>query len=289
MDLHRADERPEEEYAALRAVLDDVPQPERHLRWRMIDILLDVHFRQNGARVIRRLTRLREVLESRGKSDRYERLWARVQALLGELTVTAHGYSPRLALRPADELWSQVGGVLDSLHAFGYQAFVNSGTLLGLVRGDGIVAHDDDVDLAVLLHAEETEAAAYEWLELCGSLREAGLLDLASDRPRTVHTSAASPDGLKLDLFPGWVSDDRLYLFPYCFGEVAADDVVPLKPIAVDGSARVLGPARPEALLAVNYGDDWRTPDPLFAFDWVSAQQRFSRFRGIVRNEHVVD
>lgn len=289
MELHRAEARAAEEYAALRAVLDGVPKPERNLRWRQVDILLDVHFRQNGPRVIRRLTRLRGVHERRGRSDRYDGLWESVQGLLGELTVTAHGYSRRLALRPADELWSQVGGVLDRLHAGGYQAFVNSGTLLGLVRGDGIIAHDDDVDLAVLLHADTAEAAAYEWLELRTNLRKAGLLDLELDQRRTVHTKAASPDGLTLDLFPGWVSHGRLYLFPYCFGEVAADDVVPLKPIIVHGSTRVPGPARPEALLAVNYGNCWRTPDPLFAFDWVSAKQRFSHFRKIVRNEYVAE
>ncbi|MGH3359015.1 MAG: hypothetical protein ACRDO7_09450, partial [Nocardioidaceae bacterium] len=206
---------------------------------------------------------------------------------LDDVTVGTHGYSPRLALRSTGELWPQVGTVLDRLHAVGHQAFVNSGTLLGLVRGDGIIANDDDVDLAVLLHADTAEAAAYEWVELRRNLREAGLLDIEFDDRARVHTKAASPDGLKIDLFPGWVSDGRLYLFPYSFGEVAADDVVPLRPIAVDDVTDLPGPARPEALLAVNYGDDWRTPDPLFAFDWASAKQRFSHFRALVIDGYV--
>lgn len=289
MDLYQEGARPEGEYAALRAVLDGVPKPERKLRWRQVDILLDVHFRQNGPRVVRRLARLRRGHESRGTSDRYEQLWASVQELLGDVTVTAHGYTPRPALRPADELWSQVGEVLDGLRAVGYQAFANSGTLLGLVRGDGIIWHDDDVDLAVLLHADSTKAAAHEWVELRRKLAETGVLDVELDQRPTVHTKAASPDGLMLDLFPAWVSNGRLYVFPCCFGEVAADDAIPLKPVGVGGSAEILVPAQPEALLAVNYGDDWRTPDPLFTFDWTSAKKRFRRFRRIVRNEYVIE
>ncbi|UYM05109.1 hypothetical protein [Solicola gregarius] len=287
MQAHREDARPDAEYEALRAALESVPKSERKLRWRQIDILLDVHFRQNGPRVVRRLARLREAHENRGTTDRYERLWASVQDLLGDVTVTAHGYNARPALHPADELWSHVCRVLDELRDAGYQAFANSGTLLGLVRDDGIIWHDDDVDLAVLLHADTTKAAAHEWAELRRKLAETGLLDLELDRRRTIHTKAASPDGLMLDLFPAWISDGRLYVFPCCFGEVAADDVIPLAPFAVGGSNRVPVPAHPEALLAVNYGDDWRTPDPLFAFDWTSAKRRFRRFRRIVRKAYM--
>lgn len=288
LDLHRTDERPDAEYSALRTALDDVPGTERRVQWRHVDVLLDVHFRRKGRSVIRRLTRLRRFHGRRGHPERYERLWTRVQGLLGDDTVGTHGYGPRLALRPADELWPQVATVLDRLQAAGYQAFVNSGTLLGLVRGDGIIANDDDIDLAVLLRAGTAEAAADEWVGLRRELRASGLLDTEFDDRARVNTKAASPDGLKIDLFPGWVSDDRVYLFPYCFGEVVAADVLPLRPIAVAGSVEVAGPARPEALLAVNYGDGWRTPDPLFAFDWATAKQRFSTFRELVIDGYVV-
>ena len=164
---------------------------------------------------------------------------------------------------------------------------MNSGTLLGLVRGDGIIANDDDVDLAVVLNADTAEAAACEWLELRSSLRRSDLLDNEFDARATVHTKAASPDGLMIDVFPGWISGGRLYLWPYSFGDVAADDVLPLRPIAVDDTTDLHGPARTEALLAANYGEDWRTPDPLFAFDWASAKERFSHFRGLVTDGYV--
>lgn len=288
MALHSIDERPQGEYTALRAMLDGVAKPKRNLRWQQADILLDVHFREYPRRVIRRLDRLRRAYDQRGESDEYGRLWETVQHLLGELTVTIHGYSPRLALRSADKVWLQVGEVLDRLNSAGYPAFVNSGTLLGLVRGDGIIAHDDDVDLAVLLHADTAEAAAREWLGLRRKLRASGLLDAEFDDLARVHTKAASPDGLKIDVFPGWLSDGLLYLWPYSYGDVAAEDVVPLRPIAVDGTTELPGPARSEALLAVNYGDSWRTPDPLFAFDWGSAKQRFSSFRELVVDGYVV-
>ena len=287
MALHRADERPEAAYEALRAELNDVPKPERGLQWRRVDVLLDVHFRRHGRRVIRRLARLRKAYDRHGRPERFERLWANVQQLLGDLTVTTHGYSPRLALRSTEQIWSRVREVLDRLDAAGYKAFVNSGTLLGLVRDNGVIANDDDVDLAVVLHSESSDAAAHEWMELRRKLRESGSLDADYDDLAHTHTKAAAPDGLMIDLFPAWISDRRLYLFPYSFGDVAAEDTVPLQPLAVDDSTTVPGPARPEALLAANYGENWRTPDPLFAFDWASAKERFDLFRDIVTGEYV--
>jgi hypothetical protein len=38
-------------------------------------------------------------------------------------------------------------------------------------------------------------------------------------------------------------------------------------------------PAVPEELLAANYGSGWRTPDPLFAFEWKRAHERFSDWK----------
>ena len=286
VQLHRAAERPESEYETLRAALDGVPKAERRLRWRQIDILLDVHFRQCGPRVIRRLARLRAAHARRGTSERYDQFWAKVQEFLGDRTVTAHGYNLRPALRPAHELWSQVDEVVRALQGLGYETFANSGTLLGLTRDDGIIWHDDDVDLAVLLHADTTKAAAIEWVRLRRKLRASGVLDPEMDRRETIHTKTASPDGLMLDLFPAWIRAGRLYVFPCCFGEVAAEDAIPLKPISVDGSTNLLVPAKPEALLTANYGRDWRTPDPLFTFDWTTAKRRFRRFRRIVRNRY---
>lgn len=287
MTLHEAGERSDDTYDVLRADLDSVPKRQRGVRWRRVDVLLDVHFRRYGRRVIRRLARLRDTYNRRGQPERFERLWASVQRLLGDLTVTTHGYSQRLDLRATEQLWSQVRGVLDQLDAAGHQAFVNSGTLLGLVRGDGVIANDDDVDLAVLLRSDSSESAAYEWIELRKAMRDAELLDVDFDDRARTHTKAASPDGLMIDMFPAWISDRRLYLFPYSFGDVDADDVIPLKSLVAGDSTHVPGPAHPEALLTANYGDAWRIPDPLFAFDWASAKQRFSRFSEIVTGEYV--
>src|SRR5690625_3059845 len=181
MTLHETGERSDDTYDVLRADLDSVPKRHRGVRWRRVDILLDVHFRRYGRRVIRRLARLRDTYNRRGQPERFERLWASVQHLLADLTVTTHGYSQRLDLRVTDQLWSQVRGVLDQLDAAGHQAFVNSGTLLGLVRGDGVIANDDDVDLAVLLRSDSSESAAYEWIELRKAMRDAELLAVEFD------------------------------------------------------------------------------------------------------------
>jgi hypothetical protein len=37
-------------------------------------------------------------------------------------------------------------------------------------------------------------------------------------------------------------------------------------------------PAEPEKMLAVNYGPEWRQPDPYFKFPWSRAKVRFHNF-----------
>jgi len=43
-------------------------------------------------------------------------------------------------------------------------------------------------------------------------------------------------------------------------------------------------PAKPEKMLAVNYGSGWREPNPYFVFPWSEAKQRFSPFLKRVGN-----
>ena len=59
--------------------------------------------------------------------------------------------------------------------------------------------------------------------------------------------------------------------------KVAADHVLPLETRVVAGAGLRL-PSHPEQLLTVNYGEDWRIPDPLFTFDWTGARSRFATF-----------
>ena len=52
---------------------------------------------------------------------------------------------------------------------------------------------------------------------------------------------------------------------PNVAGDLDRSALVPVAPITLEG-LELLGPARPEELLALTYGPGWKVPDPSFKF-----------------------
>lgn len=232
------------------------------------ELLADVAARRDHRGVLAGLRELRATLEPAA----WEELDAQVAALLGDEVVTIHGYNRRLDALEVDQ-WARLAELGAELERRGLTWFVVSGTLLGIVRHDGFVPTDDDLDIAVLLDAASDEEAAAAWL---------GVRALLADLLRKQEHERGAEfdlDGPTIDLFPAWVSaDDRVHVWPWCRGEAPASALIPLA-IREVGGAKVPLPADPAALLAVNYGAGWETPDPLFAFDWPRAHERFAGWK----------
>lgn len=260
------------EYEALRADLDAVPHSERYRSWRQASVLLDVRFHERPWHTMRQLRRLQETMTRNGRAGQFEVFHQQVRDLLGGYTITPHGFNPRLDTLDPAALWGRVGELGAELERRGFTWFVTSGSLLGLVREGNVVAHDDDVDLCVVIEADDDPAAARAWL----SAREV-LVDLI--RPQELHRVAKvdSADGPTIDLFPAWVAAGRLFAWPWSYGDLPASAALPPVERTIAG-ARLLLPREPERLLGLNYGEGWRTPDPLFRFDWPSARERFTPF-----------
>ena len=173
-------------------------------------------------------------------------------------------------------MWDGVGQVTRAVAALGHEAFVVSGTLLGLIREGGLVPHDSDVDMAVMLHAGSLEELADEWQQLRGRLAQAGILDTSYVNTGKRLYKLRLPSGFDCDLFPAWEIDGRVSIWPHTH-EVDPASVLPLVTREIRGVG-VLVPRVPEDVLTWNYGPGWRTPDPLFKFDWAGAKKRFGAF-----------
>lgn len=273
-------ERPDEEHARLRAALDAVPGGRRGRSWREASVLVDLAFRKRPGRS---RTQLRRMRARRGEA--FAELWAECARVLAPYTLGPHGYDVALGTREPAVVWGEVAGVLDALAGLGHEAFVVSGTLLGLVRDGGLVPHDDDVDLAVLLASSEVADLAEEWLALKEQLGRAGLLDPDFEHAGKNHCKLAVASGLGVDLFPAWLVGDRVFVWPHTHGELGRDDLLPLERREVAG-ATVSLPRRPEPMLELNYGAGWRTPDPTYRFDWTGAKQRFADFVALLPGTH---
>lgn len=205
-----------------------------------------------------------------GDKPGFKQLYAELLGWAYPLSLGNHGMHQRLGTRDAAEVLRQIAEVVDAIATLGWPVFVNSGTLLGLVRGGALLPHDDDVDLALILPVHTAAEMRARRDEFTRALTSAGLT--VAERP--AHWKIMRL-GIPFDVFPGWVDDGgQLHVYPYCNGQVAASDVLPCSPRAF-GDAQLMCPNAPERLLEVNYGPGWRQPDPTFKFDWKLSRKQF--------------
>jgi hypothetical protein len=198
----------------------------------------------------------------------------------GERGVSLQGMSffQSFATMDHDQLWGDTRVAIENVKALVGDAFLNSGTLLGSVREKGFIPHDDDVDIAVLLKANSAPDAAREWIETYHKLQAEKLVSKPPKRNYGVF-KLKSTSGINIDVFPAWIENDRMYVYPHTWGELSASDVFPLTACSTTG---LPVPNNAEAMLAVNYGENWRTPDPTYSFPWGRANRRFASFRDVL-------
>lgn len=222
----------------------------------------------NTVRALSVLKKRRIEADERALFDAFE-------AFLGDRIPTNHSYeSKTFQNREHAAIWGAVGDHIAALEGMGYRCFLNSGTLLGVVRDGKFIDHDDDVDLALILNATTEAEAVEEWMALWQRLVDLGLAGAGGlDTPGIYKLKAQ--DGCEIDLFPCWISEGDVYIYPHTYADLTVDDVLPLRACDVSGCPL---PADPEKMLAVNYGDGWREPDPYYKFPWTRAVSRFKNF-----------
>jgi len=169
------------------------------------------------------------------------------------------GYAPRLnaevALRNTHDL-------LAALKAVGVKAWVQDGTLLGLVRDGSIIPWDHDTDTGCF--AEDWSSAAHDALVKAG-FTLAKMLGKRNDGWQHRWTRA----GVKTDIFFYYpTGDGRVWHAAYVHGTKQyrfTYDPFPLKSIGTEAGP-MLAPDPPEKFLVTKYGEDWRTPKRVWHF-----------------------
>lgn len=155
---------------------------------------------------------------------------------------------------------------------FDVPAFVSSGTLLGLVRDGKLIGHDDDVDICYISKEQNEQSVLEERNRLVVFLTEKGCRLSPSG---IAHYWCTTPGGLNLDIFTGFIEEGKCSLNPIGRKKVAVEDVLPLSKQNINDSTLYF-PQNPEPLLVLNYGENWRHPDPLWTFNWGKAKQDFT-------------
>jgi hypothetical protein len=157
--------------------------------------------------------------------------------------------------------------VLAALHDAGVEAFPAYGTLLGAIREQNFIGHDNDVDLGYVSRHTHPLDVIRESFRLQRTLREKGYaVDRYSAAAFKVDVVEADGAVRGLDVFGGYFLDGRLYLMGEIGTPFQEDWIFPLGTCTLAGRT-LPAPARPEKLLEATYGPSWKVPDPAFHFE----------------------
>lgn len=235
------------------------------IEWLEASILMSVFRKARPMKALSTLNKLRIFSKTEAEKDRFERFSTAVANHLSPTLLTNHGYvEPDSTFGEVshDQVWAALSGHINALVKAGLRIFLNSGTLLGLVRDGHLIKHDNDIDLGVVLTAKTESGAAKQWDALPAKLEKLGLLEEFTGRNHGL-LRLKPVAGFTVDLFPAWVAKKKVYVFPHTYGDLVPADLLPFAKCEITGHNI---PAKPEKMLAINYGPGWKEKDPLWKF-----------------------
>lgn len=163
-----------------------------------------------------------------------------------------------------------------ALDESGIEAFCAFGTLLGIVRDNGFIPYDDDIDMGILYRAD------FSWSGLESAMKKAGLQKLFSYayEGRVTEETYQFPDGMHVDFFLFEPDGEMMRALAYFKDHTRTYDnprersvyanvfspIIGLKKITFQQS-EVFIPENPKKHLEDVYGVTWKVPDPDYQED----------------------
>jgi len=150
---------------------------------------------------------------------------------------------------------------LSPLVSFGF------GAVLGFVRDGDLIPHDDDLDTLIAFPASNASfCGAKEQLKK--HLNAKGW-SVSGDYPS--HFNVFRPSQRSIDVFIGFVEDQRVSWFPSRRRNLRVHDVFPTQEFEVLGQLCPI-PADPKRYLAATYGENWFEPIANWHHPWDASE-----------------
>lgn len=170
-------------------------------------------------------------------------------------------------------LYRRVSALL--VDQFGLEPFVIYGSLLGQVREQGFIGHDNDFDVAYVSAADNGKDATAEIIRVAHALIDAGF-DVET-RATALHIHHDADPDVRIDLFHLYFDEGGALRLPFGHAGpalVTRDDWRGTVEAQM-GEHTVAVPVGAEKWVEQLYGPGWRTPDP--SFHWESARVDMAR------------
>lgn len=185
-----------------------------------------------------------------------------------ELQLNAHGLKRTFKFWTTHEKVRYLEGARDLMQALrGVSPHVclGFGAVLGHVRDQDLIGHDDDLDILVAFQTPEVPDLGRALARAEQALQGSGFEVVGHFFS---HLWVRTPGGHRADVFVGLIEDgDQLAFYPSARHSLQLPDVFP----AVDGHLHGVALAMPAnclGYLANTYGASWREPDIQFAHPW---------------------
>ncbi len=155
--------------------------------------------------------------------------------------------------------------IADIQEVTGCPAFPVYGTLLGAVREQRLLPHDNDVDLGFLVEGDVVDVYRHMKSLTTGMAHKGYQIVPHSPGIAKVSRSWPGLGNLGVDVFPFHLQGEAGRMWLEVDAVFPDNPVVPLRPGLLEGVAVEL-PARYEEILLSIYGSDWRIPNPGFSY-----------------------
>ena len=163
------------------------------------------------------------------------------------------------------DLLMDIKKLCDELARVGIESCICYGTLLGFVRENDFIPHDDDADILCFNH--DRSFSLPDFLQKLRTMAERSGMSIVKVSKGNGFICMLTGTGRAVDFFICDVYDQECHVHPAKHKPTSYHAFFPLqerKALGVD----LPFPNHPESVLHDIYGDSWETPVPFFMHDW---------------------